>query len=145
MSRRPVGNVRRTTKPPPSTVRSDGTTLATGRSSLIRALMPAGGGLFRGVPLLPGGERVHGAGEGVLPRPVPLEVSVSVAHGVGLPPVAVDRAGEHGGDDASRVVLGCLHAGGIGRGDGLAQLAEDRAELGLHGTLGLVVLDEVAV
>src|SRR6266700_1508748 len=116
MSRRGVGNGRRTTKPPPSTVRVAGTTCATARwvcvVGLMRGSRPTSRRVFRAAGALRGVgcERLHGAGEGVLPGPVPLEVVVAVAHRVGLPPVPVDRAGEDRGDDAAGVVLLALHA-----------------------------------
>src|SRR2546421_2650432 len=65
MSRRGLGNVRRTTNPPPSTVRVAGTTLATERCGVIPGSRPVGRRLFHR------GERLHRAGESVLPWPVP--------------------------------------------------------------------------
>src|SRR5438270_5105126 len=110
MSRRGPGNVRRTTNPPPSTVRVAGTTLATERCCVIPGSRPVGRRLFRW------GERLHRAGEGVLPRPVPAEGEVAVAHRVCLPPVPVDGAREDRSDDAVGVVLLPLLPGGVGRG-----------------------------
>src|SRR5512133_3829798 len=131
MSRRPVGNVRRTTKPPPSTVRVAGTTFATERCCVIPATRPAGRRLFRG------NHRVDGAGECVLPRPVPEEVLVHVVHLVVHPPEEVDAAGEDAGHDAAGVVLLALLPGRVGCGHVLSQPDEDRAELGLDRALGL--------
>src|SRR5918995_4198251 len=134
MSRRGLGNVRRTTKPPPSTVRVAGTTWATERCCVIPASRPAGRRLFRGR------HRVDRAGERVLPRPVPEEVLVHVVHLVVHPPVEVDAAREDAGDDAAGVVLLPLLPGRIGRGHVLSQPGEDRTELGFDRAFGLVVL-----
>src|SRR5881227_729871 len=104
MSRRGPGNVRRTTNPPPSTVRVAGTTSATGRCSGIPGSRPVGRRLFHGAS---GGGRhgVHRGRQRVLPRPVPEEVLVDVVHLVVHPPVEVDAAREDAGHDAAGVVL----------------------------------------
>src|SRR6266550_9342057 len=139
MSRRGLGNVRRTTNPPPSTVRVAGTTLATERWGVIPGSRPVGRRLFHR------GERLHRAGESVLPWPVPEEVLVDVVHLVVHPPVEVDAAREDAGHDAAGVVLLALLPGGVGRGHVLSEPGEDRAQLGLDRAFGLVVLDQVAV
>src|SRR4030095_7345213 len=109
MSRRPVGNVRRTTNPPPSTVRVAGTTVATERCWVIPASRPAGQRLFRRR------HRVDCSGERILPRPVPEEVLVHVVHRVVFPPKGIDAACEDRGDDATGVVLVPLLPGPVAR------------------------------
>src|SRR5262249_29881262 len=150
MSRRADGNVRRTTNPPPSTVRVAGTTLAT-----VRCVIPRfNAGWPRAIPsVCRAGKRLRGlrrdrldrTRQRVLPRPVPEEVPVPVVHHVVEPPEEVHAAGEDGGDDPAGVVLLPLLPGRVRRGHVLAQPREDRAELRLDRALGLVVLDEVAV
>src|SRR5947207_14327173 len=135
----PVGNVRRTTNPPPSTVRVAGTTLATERCCVIPGSRPVGRRLFHR------GERLHRTGEGVLPRPVREEVLIHVVHLVVGPPQAVDRAREERRHDASGVVLLPLHAGTCWSGDGQAEAGEDGGELGFGRPLRVVVPDQVAV
>src|SRR5438093_11978453 len=147
MSRRALGNVRRTTKPPPSTVRVAGTTLATDRCCVIPGSSPVGRRLFHGCGYRVSGRgrhRVHRARQRVLPRPVPEEVLVDVVHLVVPPPVEVDAAREDAGHDAAGVVLLAFLPGGVGRGNVLTQPGEDRAQLGFDRAFGLVVLDEVA-
>src|SRR2546429_6946870 len=78
-------------------------------------------------------------GEGVVPRPVPLEVPVHVLHLVVHPPIEVDTARRDAGDDPTGIVLLPLLAGGVGRGDVLTQPGEDRAELRLDRALRRVV------
>src|SRR2546429_8949040 len=125
MSRRGLGNVRRTTNPPPSTVRVAGTTLATERCCVIPGSRPVGRRLFHR------GERLHRAGEGVLPRPVREEVLVHVVHLVVGPPQAVDRAREERRHDAPGVVLLPLHTGRVGRGGGAAEAGGRGGDVGL--------------
>src|SRR5256714_15685380 len=133
MARRGLGTVRRTTTPPPSTVRVAGMTSATERCCVIPGSRPVGRRLFHR------GERLHRTGEGVLPRPVREEVLVHVVHLVVGPPQAIDRAREERRPDAPGVVLLPLPAGRVGRGDGVAEAGEDSGELGFGRPLGPVV------